>query len=72
MGWALSVAGAASSMLSYWKVDSAASRDFMIALYKRMPSGTKAAALRSAALDMMQSPGHRHPFYWAPFTLWGS
>jgi CHAT domain-containing protein len=74
MGWALSVAGASSSILSYWKIDSSASKDFMIALYRRMGAANtpKASALRQTALEIMQSPGHRHPFYWAPFTLWGS
>jgi CHAT domain-containing protein len=72
MGWALTVAGSASSVLSYWKVDSASSKDFMIAFYKRMAGTPRPAALREAALEMMRSPGHRHPFYWAPFAYWGS
>jgi CHAT domain-containing protein len=75
MGWALSAAGAASSVLSLWKVDSASSKDFMISFYAKLAaggsSGSRAAALRQAGLEMLQSPAYRHPFYWAAFTLWG-
>ena len=72
MGWALAVAGASGSVLSYWKIDSAVSKDFMVALYQRLATAPPAAALREASLEIMKTPGHRHPFYWAPFTLWGS
>jgi CHAT domain-containing protein len=76
MGWALSAAGASSSILSYWKIDSSASKDFMIAFYRRWEadrtSASKASLLRSTALEIMRSPGRKHPFYWAAFTLQGS
>ncbi len=75
MGWALSAAGASSSVLSLWKVDSAASREFMTSFYRNLASGgrptTRSAALRQASLRLLQSPGYRHPFYWAAFSLWG-
>jgi CHAT domain-containing protein len=75
MGWALSAAGASSSVLSFWKVDSAASRGFMTSFYGNLTadggSASKSGALRQAALRMLQSPGYRHPFYWAAFALWG-
>jgi CHAT domain-containing protein len=75
MGWALSAAGASSSVLSFWKVDSAASREFMTLFYRHLGgsagSVSKAAALRRTELEMMQSTAYRHPFYWAAFTLWG-
>ena len=76
MGWALSAAGASSSILSYWKIDSSASKDFMIEFYRRLGTKeaprSKALLLRATALDIMRAPGHRHPFYWAAFSLWGS
>jgi CHAT domain-containing protein/tetratricopeptide (TPR) repeat protein len=75
MGWALSVAGASSSVLSYWKIDSAASKQFMVAFYAGLGTrgtSSKASALRVAALRTMHSPGHGDPFYWAAFTLWGA
>ena len=75
MGWALSAAGASSAVLSQWKVDSATTKEFMIALHQRLAShrGTesRSASLRLAALERMRTPGRRHPFYWAAFTLWG-
>ena len=75
MGWALSAAGAKSSILSFWKVDSAASRVFMTSFHKGLAAGGEAApgavALRRAGLAMLQSQEYRHPFYWAGFALWG-
>ncbi len=75
MGWALSAAGASSAVLSQWKVDSASTKDFMLALHQRLVThrGTesRAESLRLAALESMRMPGRRHPFYWAAFTLWG-
>jgi CHAT domain-containing protein len=75
MGWALSAAGASSSVLSLWKVDSAASADFMTLFYKNLAAGgspvSRSVALRQTGLEMLRSPAYRHPFYWAAFTLWG-
>ncbi len=75
MGWALSAAGASSSVLSFWKVDSAASRDFMTLFYRDMAGGggslSGSAALRKTELEMLRSAAYRHPFYWAAFTFWG-
>jgi CHAT domain-containing protein/Tfp pilus assembly protein PilF len=57
MGWALSAAGASSSMLSLWKVDSAASRSFMTAFYRDYSANgtTRSAAVRQAGLEMLHS-----------------
>jgi CHAT domain-containing protein len=71
MGWALAAAGASSSVLSLWKIDSAASREFMTAFYRNLASKGKAGALRQAGLEMLRAPAYRHPFYWAAFTLQG-
>jgi CHAT domain-containing protein len=75
MGWALTAAGASSSVLSLWKVDSAASRDFMTSFYRNLAAGgttvSRSRALRETGLDMLRSPAYRHPFYWAAFTLQG-
>ncbi|HWE52058.1 MAG TPA: CHAT domain-containing protein [Bryobacteraceae bacterium] len=76
MGWALSAAGASSSVLGMWKVDSAASREFMTSFYKNLSLGddsvSRSAALRQTGLQMLQSTTYKHPFYWAAFTLWGN
>src|SRR5262249_35800851 len=69
--WALFVAGAPSTVVSQWKVESASARDLMLNFHHqlRAPAAakakvTKAEALRQAALKVMKSPETSHPFYW--------
>ena len=74
--WALFIAGAPSTVVSQWKVESASARDLMLGFhrYLRTPSPkslTKAEALRQAALKVMKNPETGHPFYWAGFVLVG-
>jgi CHAT domain-containing protein/tetratricopeptide (TPR) repeat protein len=74
LGWAVLAAGARASVLSQWKVDSAATSDLMIDFHRRLaaPGATdKSEALRQASLDAMRSPGRLHPFYWAAFIVVG-
>ena len=74
LGWSLTAAGAGASVLSQWKVDSAATRDLMVALHKGLAgtSGkTKAELLRDAILTTMAKPAYRHPFYWGAFSMLG-
>jgi CHAT domain-containing protein/tetratricopeptide (TPR) repeat protein len=76
--WALFVAGAPSTVVSQWKVESASARNLMLNFHRqlRAPAAakakvTKAEALRQAALKVMKSPETSHPFYWAGFVLVG-
>jgi CHAT domain-containing protein len=74
--WALFIAGAPSTVVSQWKVESASTRELMLGFHQRLmtPSKakmTKAEALRQSALKLMKSPGASHPFYWAGFVLVG-
>jgi CHAT domain-containing protein len=74
LGWAVLAAGARASVLSQWKVDSAATSDLMIDFHRRLTAAgatDKAEALRQASLDAMRSPGRLHPFYWAAFIVVG-
>jgi CHAT domain-containing protein len=73
LSWALFVAGVPSTVVSQWKVESAATRDLMIGFHRnlRAANTTKAAALRAAALSVMKRPTTSHPFYWAGFVLVG-
>jgi CHAT domain-containing protein len=74
LGWAMLAAGARASVLSQWKVDSAATSDLMIDFHRRLTAPgarDKAEALRQASLDAMRSPGRLHPFYWAAFIVVG-
>ncbi len=73
MGWALAAAGARSSVLTYWKVGSGASGDFMVAFHAGLATGlSKAQSLRAAALKTMRDPAQKHPYYWAAFSLQGA
>lgn len=76
--WALFVAGVPSTVVSQWKVESAATRDLMLDFHRALnaPSAarqkpTKTEALRQAALKLMKKPATSHPFYWAGFVLIG-
>jgi CHAT domain-containing protein len=74
--WALFVAGAPSTVVSQWKVESASARELMLGFHRRLiapsrKSLTKAEALRMAALKLMKNPSTSHPFYWAGFVLVG-
>jgi CHAT domain-containing protein/tetratricopeptide (TPR) repeat protein len=68
-------AGAASLLMSLWRVEDQATAHFMDRFYRALlESQRKPAALRQAQLALLRGEeGHhyRHPFYWAPFFLVG-
>jgi CHAT domain-containing protein/tetratricopeptide (TPR) repeat protein len=78
--WAMFIAGVPSTMVSQWKVESASTRDLMLAFHRRLQAPrasaklkpTKAEALRQATLKVMKNPETSHPFYWAGFVLVGA
>jgi tetratricopeptide (TPR) repeat protein/CHAT domain-containing protein len=69
---AFSQAGAQSIVASLWKVNDAATRDFMVAFHRALSSGGRAAALQGAQLAVLREPRTAHPYYWAPFILIGA
>ncbi|HEY6403545.1 MAG TPA: CHAT domain-containing tetratricopeptide repeat protein, partial [Blastocatellia bacterium] len=82
LSWAMFVAGAPATVVSQWKVESAATRELMLGFHQSLmaltglmtPSKakiTKAEALRQSALKLMKNPETAHPFYWAGFVLVG-
>jgi CHAT domain-containing protein len=72
MGWALTGAGAGASVISQWKVDSAATAELMVAFHRYLrQSIPPSEAMRRAALELRNTPDHRHPFYWAAFLVLG-
>ncbi len=74
LAWAFFVAGTPAVVVSQWKVGDAATADLMRAFYTRMHAGgggSKAEALRQAALELMKDKKTRHPRFWAPFQLTG-
>ena len=78
MSWAFFVAGIRTTVVSQWKVNSASTSKLMVSFYHHLKSapsregGTKAKALRLAALELMKDQRYRHPFYWAGFVMIGS
>jgi len=75
--WALFVAGCPSSVVSAWKVDSASTKQLMVAFHRALLAShetklAKAEALRKAKLALLRDPATRHPFYWSAFVLVGS
>ena len=69
---AFSQAGAQAILASLWKVNDAATRDFMVAFHRALLTTGRAAALQQAQLAVLQNPATAHPFYWAPFILIGA
>jgi len=77
--WALFVAGAPTTVVSQWKVDSASTTELMLEFHRRLKARheqpkaplTKAGALREAALKVLRGGQYRHPFYWAGFVVVG-
>jgi len=68
-------AGASSVSVTLWKVSDRSTADFMEHFYTALRAGKgKAESLRYAKLQMLKSPrpAYHHPFYWAPFVLFGS
>lgn len=78
MSWAFFVAGARTTVVSQWEVNSASTAELMVGFFQQLKGNagknekTKANALRLAALKMMKSPRHQHPYYWAGFVVIGS
>ncbi len=72
----LTVAGARSTLLSLWKVDDAATAEFMTRFYKRLKAGeSRADALAATQREFREGvTGHddwRAPAYWAAWQLVG-
>ena len=79
LSWALFVAGAPTTVVTQWKVDSGSSTELMLEFHRQLKinlqrKGTldSAAALRQAALKLLRSKRYDHPFYWAPFVVIGN
>lgn len=63
-------AGASRVLASLWPVDDLVTARFMADLHPALAAGLPPAeALREAQRRLRQS--HPHPFFWAPFTLFG-
>jgi CHAT domain-containing protein/Tfp pilus assembly protein PilF len=70
--WAFLRAGARHVIAGLWDVNDQSTAALMDVLYRELAAGkTPAAALRTAKLSLIASPGNlRKPYYWAPFQLY--
>jgi len=72
----LAVAGARSTLLSLWKVDDAATLEFMTRFYQRLKAGVgRADALAATQKEFRDGipgkPDWKDPYYWAAWQLVG-
>ncbi|MCG3146055.1 MAG: hypothetical protein HONDAALG_03860 [Gammaproteobacteria bacterium] len=72
---ALVLAGAETQVMSLWSVPDKETRSLMKGYYQRLLDKKKkegrGEALRQVQLEMLKTPGHQHPFYWASFIQVG-
>ena len=67
---AFQTAGASSVLMTLWKVDDQATRDFMISFYQKwMESGDKKVAFRHAQQQGLEK--YHDPYFWGAFMLIG-
>jgi len=64
----LTANGNRNVILSLWKVDDSATRDFVGAFYRRLAQGTGITAAFHGAQGEVRKK-YRHPYYWAAFYL---
>ena len=66
--------GARSTIASLWAVDDESTSQMMVNFYEQLnqPGVTKAEALRSAQIKILQQSKFEHPYYWAAFVLVGN
>src|SRR5262249_22289163 len=69
---ALTLAGAETQVMSLWGISDKATRDLMVAYYRRLKLGEeRGEALRQVQLEMLKRVRRRHPYYWASFIQSG-
>ncbi|HET9371675.1 MAG TPA: CHAT domain-containing protein [Vicinamibacterales bacterium] len=70
---ALTIAGAATQVLTLWKVDDAGTADLVTGYYQGLSKGEgRAAALRSAQLQTLKRADRSHPYYWSALVVAGN
>ncbi len=67
------IAGAESQVISLWKVSDSGTKDLMTSYYQKLLTGEgRSEALQNTQLELLQTPGYRHPYYWAAFIFSGN
>ena len=63
-------AGVQTILMSLWKIDDAATREFMIEFYRNLLSGVPKQESLNKTRDHMQSSNkYSNPYYWASFIM---
>jgi CHAT domain-containing protein/tetratricopeptide (TPR) repeat protein len=69
---ALFVAGTPSAILTLWNVNDVSTSHLMQTMYQRLQNAVETGeALRQAQLFLLHDLAYRHPYFWAPFVLYG-
>jgi CHAT domain-containing protein len=78
LSWALFMAGAPTTVVSQWKVESQSANELMFLFHKNFLAGKRfgpkvspAQALQRSAITLKKSETYRHPYYWAGFIVIG-
>jgi CHAT domain-containing protein len=70
--YALYVAGNKNTVLSLWSVADESTAEFMTLFFAKLKSGMpQSAALNETKREFIAGPRFKHPFFWAPFVLYG-
>lgn len=70
-------AGARSVLATHWAVETVSAQELVtraFAYQAANPGASRAESLRQAQLDLLDGkagPGYGHPFFWAPYALYG-
>lgn len=75
LSWALFAAGAATTVVSQWRVDSASTTELMLNFHRARRTAVNrfpARAMQVAARAMLATSRYRHPFYWSGFVVIGA
>ncbi|MBE9562761.1 MAG: CHAT domain-containing protein [Proteobacteria bacterium] len=70
-------AGTQSIGVTLWSVESASAENLSVGIFANLKAGkTTAEAIRQIKLKMIagkaNQPHYQHPFYWAPFVVYGN
>jgi tetratricopeptide (TPR) repeat protein len=65
-------AGTSAISVSLWAVESLSAKKLSIGIFANLKADYQVAeALRQIKLQMLSQTDYRHPFYWAPFVVYG-
>ncbi len=70
---AFQVAGANRVGVTLWKVDDEATKDFMVAVYRKVVKEKMSfgAAYNETKCEFIESKKYSDPYFWSPFVLYG-